>query len=56
MVSHLEKECSDNSAVTLKLSSLVKPFQKSLADSINQNQDHGAEDVPKDNYSMDVGK
>ncbi|PWA44870.1 Acyl-CoA N-acyltransferase [Artemisia annua] len=55
MVSHLEKERSDNSAVTLKLSSLVKPFQKSLADSINQNQNSGAEDVLKNNHSMDIG-
>nr|GEV68073.1 acyl-CoA N-acyltransferase [Tanacetum cinerariifolium] len=38
MVSHLQKESSDNFIRSFKLSSLIKPLQNSLPDSIDQNQ------------------
>ncbi|GJV80097.1 hypothetical protein Tco_1515967 [Tanacetum coccineum] len=45
MVSHLQKECSYDSIESFKLSSLIKPLQNSLPDSINQNQHLDSMDV-----------
>ncbi|GKC20838.1 acyl-CoA N-acyltransferase [Tanacetum coccineum] len=45
MVSHLQKECSDDSIESFKLSSLIKPLQNSLPDSIDQNQHLDSMDV-----------
>ncbi|KAJ9548171.1 hypothetical protein OSB04_020714 [Centaurea solstitialis] len=45
MISHLNKECSDNAAESLQLSSVLKSVHKPLAISTVQNQCPGAEEV-----------
>ncbi|GJS93371.1 hypothetical protein Tco_0800339 [Tanacetum coccineum] len=45
MVSHLQKECSDDFIECFKLSSLIKPLHNSLPDSIDQNQHLDSMDV-----------
>ncbi|GKA25909.1 hypothetical protein Tco_0712018 [Tanacetum coccineum] len=39
------KECSDDSIESFKLSSLIKPLQNSLPDSIDQNQHLDSMDI-----------
>ncbi|KAI3772665.1 hypothetical protein L6452_03856 [Arctium lappa] len=53
MIAHLNKECSDNSAESLQLSSVLKPVHKPLTVSMVQSQCPGAEEVLKNNFLMD---